>query len=100
MENGKAYSPDSELLTIRACAELMHLSRSRVYVKIKSGQLPSVQLAGRGQILVRRSALESALKPKSAMVPTIMAATEEPTDRLAGLERRIEALEQRKADRG
>jgi excisionase family DNA binding protein len=55
-----------DLLDLVATAKMLHLSRSRTYQKAVDGELPSLQVNGRGKLLFRREDLLAALKPKSS----------------------------------
>jgi len=52
-----------EFLTLLEAAKYLRCSRSRVYERAITNEIPSVQLNGRGQILFRREDLDAALTP-------------------------------------
>ena len=62
MENEAVCS--SSYVSIFEAAQMLSLSRSKIYQMCDSGELPSVQLGGHGKILISREAIRSALKPK------------------------------------
>jgi excisionase family DNA binding protein len=53
------------LLDLAAASRAFGLSRSRLYALAVSGEIPSVQLNGKGKILFRRCDVEALLRPRA-----------------------------------
>ena len=53
------------LIDLAAASRAFGLSRSRLYAMAVDGSIPSVQLNGRGKILLKRSDVEALLKPRA-----------------------------------
>ena len=52
-----------EFMTLVEAARYLRCSRSRVYERAVTKEIPSFQLSGRGPILFRREDLDAALTP-------------------------------------
>jgi excisionase family DNA binding protein len=63
MQNDEA-NPFS-YFSIAKAAQMLSLSRSKIFQMVDSGELPSAQLGGRGKILIRRTDIEALLRPRS-----------------------------------
>ncbi len=57
-----------EYLDVREAAQVLRLSRSRVYQLATEGKLKPLQLQPGGRLLFRASDLEQALKPKGTFL--------------------------------
>ena len=49
---------EPRFLTLTDVAEVLNVSSSQVYALVRSGDLPSIKIGGRGQYRVERSVLE------------------------------------------
>jgi len=57
---------EEKFLTLPEAAQFLRLGRSRLYQLAETGEIPNVQLNGRGRILFKLSELEKALVPRIA----------------------------------
>jgi excisionase family DNA binding protein len=54
----EATMPDSRFLTLSDVAEILNISPHQAYTLVRTGDLPGIQIGGRGQWRVERSKLE------------------------------------------
>lgn len=53
-------------LTLTDIAEILQISSSQAYALVRSGELPAIQIGGRGQWRVEQSMLDEYIKEKYA----------------------------------
>ncbi|GLB66909.1 helix-turn-helix domain-containing protein [Arthrobacter mangrovi] len=56
----------SRFLTLTDIAEILQISSSQAYALVRSGELPAIQIGGRGQWRVEQSMLDEYIKEKYA----------------------------------
>ena len=56
----------SRFLTLTDIAEILQISSSQAYALVRSGELPAIQIGGRGQWRVEQTMLDEYIKEKYA----------------------------------
>lgn len=56
----------SRFLTLTDIAEILQISSSQAYALVRSGELPAIQIGGRGQWRIEQSMLDEYIKEKYA----------------------------------
>ena len=54
----------ARFLTLADTAEVLNVSASQAYARVRSGDLPAIKIGGRGQWRIERSVLESYIEAK------------------------------------